>query len=112
MGCHGVLSEEKENRQPFVVDLVMMLDLRRAGRTDDLSSTVSYADVYARIRRMVEEERFALIEALAEAIADDLLRTYPLEGVRVTVHKPAAPMGGPFDDVAVTIERRSEPGEA
>lgn len=111
-GCHGVLPEEKTNTQPFIVDLVLRLDLQRAGKADDLALTVNYAEAYARVRRIVEKRHFALIEALAEAIAEDLLGAYPLDGISVTVHKPAAPIGGAFDDVAVTIERRRERREA
>lgn len=106
LGCHGVLPAEKENAQPFIIDLAMSLDLQHAGKSDDLSMTVNYADAYARVRRIVEGERFSLIEALAEAIAQHLLHVYPVDGVSVTVHKPAAPIDGAFDDVSVRIERR------
>ena len=112
LGRHGVLPEEQVNTQPFVVDLRLFLDLSCAGKSDDLAQTVNYAEAHARVRRIVEEERFALIEALAEAIASDLLETYPIRGLAVTVHKPSAPIEGIFDDIAVHIERRREPSNA
>ena len=105
-GYHGCLEEEREKGQSFFVDLVMRLDLSEAGRTDDLEKTVNYASVFACVREIVEGEPRRLIEAVAESVAEQLLRDFPLlSGLRVTVHKPSAPIAGKFRDVAVSIER-------
>ena len=105
-GYHGCLEEEREKGQSFFVDLVMRLDLSEAGRTDDLEKTVNYAAVFACVREIVEGEPKRIIEAVAEAVAEQLLRDFPLlSGLRVTVHKPSAPIAGKFRDVAVSDER-------
>lgn len=107
MACHGVLPHEREVPQPFEVDVEMGLDLRAAGESDDLDDTVNYAEVYDVVSTALTVTRKYLIEALAEEIADDLLRDFDaLRWVRVTVHKPAAPIDGIFSDVGVTILRR------
>ena len=107
MACHGVLPHEREVPQPFEVDVEMGLDLRAAGESDDLDDTVNYAEVYDVVSTVLTVTRKYLIEALAEEIADDLLRDFDsLRWVRVTVHKPAAPIDGIFSDVGVTILRR------
>ena len=107
MACHGVLPHEREVPQPFEVDVEMGLDLRAAGGSDDLDDTVNYAKVYDVVSTVLTVTRKYLIEALAEEIADDLLRDFDsLRWVRVTVHKPAAPIDGIFSDVGVTILRR------
>jgi dihydroneopterin aldolase len=106
MACHGVLPHEREVPQPFEVDVEMGLDLRAAGEVDDLRQTVNYAEVYDVVSTVLTVTRKYLIEALAEEIADDLLRDFDaLRWVRVTVHKPAAPIDGIFSDVGVTILR-------
>lgn len=106
MTCHGVLPHEREIPQPFEVDVEMGLDLRAAGESDDLDDTVNYAKVYDVVSTVLTVTRKYLIEALAEEIADDLLRDFDsLRWVRVTVHKPAAPIDGIFSDVGVTILR-------
>ena len=106
MACHGVLPHEQEVPQPFEVDVEMGLDLRAAGESDDLGNTVNYAKVYDVVSTVLTVTRKYLIEALAEEIADDLLRDFDaLRWVRVTVHKPAAPIDGIFSDVGVTILR-------
>ena len=107
MACHGVLPHEREVPQPFEVDVEMGLDLRAAGESDDLDDTVNYAKVYDVVSTVLTVARKYLIEAIAEKIADDLLRDFDsLRWVRVTVHKPTAPIDGIFSDVGVTILRR------
>ena len=107
MACHGVLPHEREIPQPFEVDVELGLSLRAAGESDDLGNTVNYAKVYDVVSTVLTVARKYLIEALAEEIADDLLRDFDsLRWVRVTVHKPAAPIDGMFSDVGVTILRR------
>mgnify|MGYP000906562108 CR=1 FL=1 len=107
MGCHGVLPHEREIPQPFEVDVELGLSLRAAGESDALGNTVNYVKVYHTVSSIMDGAPKQLIEALAEGIADDLLRDFvSLRWVRVTVHKPAAPIDGMFSDVGVTILRR------
>ena len=107
MACHGVLPHEREIPQPFEVDVELGLSLRAAGESDNLDDSVNYAEVYHTVSSIMDGAPKQLIEALAEEIADDLLRDFDsLRWVRVTVHKPAAPIDGMFSDVGVTILRR------
>lgn len=105
-GVHGVLAEEKRDGQDFVVDVVLHLDLAPAGTTDDLALTINYAEVGADVVARIEGPSLDLIEALAEQIAGDALARPGVHTVEVTVHKPSAPVGVPFGDVAVTLVRR------
>ena len=104
-GNHGVLDVEKRDGQTFVVDVTMVIDLEPAGRTDALAATVNYADVAADVVARITGPSFDLIERLAEVIADDVLRHDLVDRVEVVVHKPEAPVGQPFTDVQVRIER-------
>jgi len=104
-GFHGVFPQERREGQDFVVDVVLEVDLARAGGTDALADTVSYAEVAADIVGRIAGEPRDLIERLAEDIAADALARPLVESVSVTVHKPQAPVGVPFGDVAVTIVR-------
>ena len=104
-GYHGVMPEEQELGQPFIVDLEMFCDLQEAGERDDLSRTVDYSRVFALVERIVTAERFQLIEALAERIAAKVLSGFPLNEVVVRVKKPHAPLKGIFTDVVVEIMR-------
>lgn len=108
-GNHGVLELEKREGQTFIVDVTMEVDLSAAGRSDDLSETVNYAEVAAGVVARIAGPSFDLIERLAELIADDVLRNERVESVEVVVHKPEAPVGFPFTDVQVRITRSNAP---
>ncbi|HET7685815.1 MAG TPA: dihydroneopterin aldolase [Candidatus Limnocylindria bacterium] len=106
MGRHGVHLEERMEPQPFEVDVAMEADLSTAAATDDLADTVDYAAVFDAVRSRVETDSYRLIEALASAIAGDVLATQPrVAAVEVRVRKPNAPLPGAFDTVEVTLRR-------
>lgn len=104
-GHHGIYPEEREAGQSFLVDLVLHVDTRRAAESDDVADTVHYGELAAEVVAVVEGEPVSLLETLAARIAAVCLRRPLVETVEVTVHKPEAPVGVPFDDVAVTIVR-------
>ncbi|HEX2704866.1 MAG TPA: dihydroneopterin aldolase, partial [Candidatus Lustribacter sp.] len=104
-GYHGVLADEKERGQEFLVDVVLELSTRAAGLTDDLSLTVSYAEVADQVVTRIAGPSVDLIETLAEQVATDVLGRDLVRAVTVTVHKPQAPVGHPFGDVQVSIRR-------
>jgi dihydroneopterin aldolase / 2-amino-4-hydroxy-6-hydroxymethyldihydropteridine diphosphokinase len=109
-GFHGVRDFEKADGQDFVVDVRLEVDLRRAGRSDLLAHTVDYGEVAADTVALITGPSLDLIEALADQIAAAALRRPLVQAVEVTVHKPQAPVGVPFGDVMVTVERhRDEP---
>ncbi len=106
LGRHGVSLEERMEPQPIEVDVVLTADLREAGATDDLEHTIDYAAVFGRVAEIVEGRSFRLLEALATAIADELLADPAISAVEVAVGKPKAPLPGAFETVEVRIRRR------
>jgi dihydroneopterin aldolase len=106
---HGVNPEERTQGQRFLVDVTLEADLRAAGHSDDLTRTISYSAVYKRVKALVEGEPKALVEAVAEAIAADLLATYVVaRAVTVTVRKPEVAIKGSFLGAAGVRIRRSQ----
>lgn len=104
-GYHGVLESERRDGQEFSVDVAMAVTTLDAARSDDLSDTVDYSEVAGRIHRIITGEPCDLIETVAERCAAAALAHPSVQRVEVTVHKPQAPVGVPFDDVTVTIVR-------
>ncbi|MFC0046584.1 dihydroneopterin aldolase [Metabacillus iocasae] len=105
-GYHGVFAEENKLGQRFNVDLTVELDLQKAGETDDLAQTVSYADLYNTCQSIVEGKTFKLVESIAETIAQEILSGYLLiQSCTVKVYKPDPPIRGHYDSVAVEIKR-------
>ncbi|HTY36470.1 MAG TPA: dihydroneopterin aldolase [Bacteroidota bacterium] len=103
---HGVLSDEQTLGGKFEVDVDLHVDLARGAKTDSLDRTVNYERVYDSIKQLVLGKKYRLIEALAETIADGLLRQFrKVEKVVVRVRKPSAPVKGVIDHVEVEIVR-------
>ncbi len=104
-GFHGVMPEEKLKGQPFIIDIELWIDLEQAGRTDDLKATVHYGVLYDKIKDIVENKRFDLIEALASNILDEILIEKKVKKALVRVKKPKAPIKGKFNYMAVEMVR-------
>jgi dihydroneopterin aldolase len=108
---HGVLAEEAVIGQRFFISLDAAVDTRAAGATDDLTKSVSYADMADVVVNIATTRRFKLLEALAEAIATEILASFPLvEAIMVRVDKPSAPVPHVLDNVSVEITRSRADG--
>lgn len=117
-GKFGVSEQERYNPQRIVIDADLMTTpaggrqkrssaVSLAAECDDLTKTVDYGRVCHLIKDYVNEHSFLLIETLAERLAGHILSAEPLlSGIRLTIHKPEAPIGLPVTSVAIQIERR------
>ena len=104
---HGVMEHEEKVGQRFVIDLELALDLEPAANSDRLADTVSYASIAEAVTRAFTARNYRLVEAAAGAIADAILEAFARVGaVKVTVHKPHAPIAAIFADVGVTLLRQ------
>jgi 7,8-dihydroneopterin aldolase/epimerase/oxygenase len=105
-GRHGYYEHEQLQPQPFEVDVELILNLHPAGIDDDLERTVDYARVHAIVRQIVESTTYRLLEALAEAIAHEILGGFAVEEVGVRVRKPKVELPGRLDYAGVEIWRQ------
>lgn len=87
----GVSRAERRRRQPLLLDLSLELNLRQAGRLDQVRKTVDYAAVVRQVRGCVEGRPFVLVEAVAEAVADVVLKRFKPRRVQVRVRKFSVP---------------------
>ena len=107
---HGVMDHETEVGQRFVIDLELYSDLTESSRTDHLSDTVSYANVVTTAVSAFKNTNYKLLERAAGAVADAILAAFPrIRAVKVTVHKPHAPIAAIFEDVGVVLTRSQQP---
>jgi dihydroneopterin aldolase len=102
---HGVYAFERERGQMFRVDAVLELDTRAAAVGDDLEKTVNYAELAQKLYAVLTGEPVNLLETLAQRLANVCLDDPLVDAVEITVHKPQAELGVPFDDVTVAIRR-------
>jgi dihydroneopterin aldolase len=102
----GVMDHEAEVGQRFMIDLELSVDLAESSRTDKLADTVSYSDVVTTASAAFKGHNYYLLERAAGAVADAILATFQrISAVKVTVHKPHAPIAAIFEDVGVVITR-------
>lgn len=105
-GRHGLFEAEAVLGQRFEVDLEVQLDLMPAGLSDAMADSVHYGELYETVRRIVEEERVNLLEALSHRIAMAVLdQDQRIAETTVTVRKPGVPIPGILDCAEVMIRR-------
>ena len=103
---HGVMAHEAKVGQTFTIDIDLDIDLAEAARSDKVKDTVSYDQVALCTREAFCAQRYKLIEAAADRVADAVLKTFPrVRSIAVTIHKPHAPIAATFSDVGVTLVR-------
>ena len=103
---HGVYEQEKEKGQQFCVSAVLYTDMEKAGASDDIADAVDYGAVCLFIDEFMRENRFDLLEAVAEHLAEAVLFEFPaVRKIELEVEKPNAPIPLRFDSVSVAIER-------
>src|SRR3954447_21496186 len=100
-GRHGVHAHEKEQGQDFVFDVE--LDVGDRGSSDRLEDAVDYRDVAATGQAISDARSYDLLEALATAVAQELIERFAAEQVRVRVAKPAVRPGGLDGTAAVSV---------
>ena len=104
VGTHGVLPEERARAQPFEVDLVLDVDVAKAGVSDDLADTVDYGTLAERVADVVTGEQHQLLERLATRIAEVAREDPRVDAVTVTVRKLRPPVPIALEHVSVTVE--------
>src|SRR5699024_10941397 len=98
--------EEKKIGQRFSVDVILFLNLEKAGKSDQMTDSIDYGRVYEVVKEIVEGEAKNLLEAIAETIAARLLKNFEfLNACQVKVIKPDPPIPGHYESVSVEIYR-------
>lgn len=102
-GRHGVHAHEKEQGQAFLFDVE--LDVGERGASDRLEDAVDYSAVARAVQDVSDARTYDLLEALATAVADELVTRFAPERVRVSVAKPDARPGGLDATPRVSVSR-------
>nr|WP_298410734.1 dihydroneopterin aldolase [uncultured Halomonas sp.] len=86
----GAYDWERSIRQLLVLDLELATDIRPAAENDDLTKTLDYAAISARIDEFANASHFELVETFAERLAALLRREFGIPWLRLTLRKPGA----------------------
>jgi dihydroneopterin aldolase len=108
-GYHGVPDAEQETGHRYEVDVALEADLAAAAAADDVAQTIDYGAVAGEVITLGTGRQFRLIEALARALADQILSSQPrVDIVTIRVKKLLPPIAGVVEYAAVELTRRRE----
>lgn len=105
---HGVMPQELTIGAYFTIDVCIETDFSRAIETDDLDGTISYADIFATIKREMSKPS-QLLEHAAGRIAKAILNEFAsAQTVKIRLMKENPPMGADCQGAGVemTLERQ------
>lgn len=102
---HGYYQEENKFGQRFIVDVEVNVDMKKQCETDELDKGYSYVTIYNIIKKVIVGEHHKLLQRIAQRIADEIIKSYPVNQVKVIVKKPHVAIGGIVDYAAVQIVR-------
>jgi dihydroneopterin aldolase len=107
-GHHGVLQAERKLGQRLELDVELHGDFGNCASRDSLDEALDYTKVYDLVKEVVERRSFKLLEALADAVASELLARFVVQKVVVRVRKPNVPFSASLSNVEVELERSGE----
>lgn len=100
---HGVLPQERTVGAMFVLNISIDTDITQAAQSDDIASTVSYAEVVALVQHQMEIPS-NLLEHVAHRIASAILTAFPATtAVTINLLKENPPMGTDCTGAGVTL---------
>ena len=106
-GFHGCNDFEKQLGQKFLVDVVVEVSLMNAGKSDDLSDTISYSHLFRAVKSVMEGPSRNLLESVVAEIADRIMNEFEVDSVKIRLLKLAPPIRmGVMDSAGVEIYRR------
>ncbi len=107
---HGVLNDEQNLGGKFEVDVDLFCNIQEGEASDNLVHTVDYEKVYQKMKALVLDHKFTLIESLGSRIANGIISEFVrVEKVTVFVRKRNPPVKGVVDYVEAVITREREP---
>jgi dihydroneopterin aldolase len=104
-GHHGVLQAERKLGQRLELDVELHGDFGDCASRDSLGEALDYTKVYDLVKEVVERRSFKLLEALADAVANELLKRFVVQKVIIRVRKPNVPFSASLSNVEVELER-------
>ncbi len=103
----GVPDEERAQPQRLTVSMTFWPTGQDRELGDDLARTVDYAAVCAESKKFIETRSDRLIETLADALANHLLRAFAIGRITLELRKFILP-DVQFVSVTVTRDRAAE----
>jgi len=89
-GILGVHSHEQRTPQKILISIKVSVDISQAAAQDDVLQSVDYSTLTKEIVRFIKSHSFRTIEALIEALAEQILINNRVKSVWLRIEKPDA----------------------
>ena len=99
----GVYDWEQQIKQKLLLDIEMAHDNRPAGKSDNVADALDYSEVSGLVIKHIENNRFLLVERVAEEVTELIMRQFNVPWIKVRLAKPGAVVQA--RSVGVVIER-------
>ena len=101
---HGLFEEENKLGQKFIFDIECELNYKKAMISDEMTDSISYADIAEVVVKTATTNTFNLLERLAGEILKNIFTEFPqIENINLKINKPGAPIKYHFEKCGVEV---------
>lgn len=101
---HGLFEEENKLGQKFIFDIECELNYKKAMFSDEMTDSISYADIAEVVVKTTTTNTFNLLERLAGEILKNIFTEFSqIENIKLKINKPGAPIKYHFEKCGVEV---------
>ena len=101
---HGLFEEENKLGQKFIFDIECELNYKKAMFSDEMTDSISYADIVEVVVKTATTNTFNLLERLAGEILKNIFIEFSqIENIKLKINKPGAPIKYHFEKCGVEV---------
>lgn len=102
---HGLFEEENKLGQKFIFDIECELNYKKAMFSDEMTESISYADIAEVVVKTATTNTFNLLERLAGEILKNIFTEFSqIENINLKINKPGAPIKYHFEKCGVEVK--------
>ncbi len=102
---HGLFEEENKLGQKFIFDIECELNYKEAMFSDEMTDSISYADIAEVVVKTATTNTFNLLERLAGEILKNIFTEFTqIENIKLKINKPGAPIKYHFEKCGVEVK--------
>ena len=106
---HGLFEEENRLGQKFIFDIECELNYKKAMFSDEMTDSISYADIAEVVVKTATTNTFNLLERLAGEILKNIFTEFSqIENINLKINKPGAPIKYHFEKCGVEVKTSRE----
>ena len=106
---HGLFEEENKLGQKFIFDIECELNYKKAMFSDEMTDSISYADIVEVVVKTATTNTFNLLERLAGEILKNIFTEFSqIENINLKINKPGAPIKYHFEKCGVEVKTSRE----